>query len=143
MGGKDDAVRFGVIPTLEHAVLHLFTLGSESLYGVKDGYFNVAVAQDNPKEARLLAIIVHLVPFRPHHPFHIPAPFLHPCGFCEPTVMVSLEVFRADVLDGMYVLSAFVNQTYRIAPQPVILRLIAVAFRYLVRLPAPVEVEWV
>lgn len=55
--------------------------------------------------------------------------------------MVSFEVFRADVFDRTDVVAASFKQPYRVAPQPVILRLIAVAFRYLIRLPTPVKLH--
>ena len=63
MSRKDDAVRLGVILAPEYAVFHGFTLGMERLYGVKDGYFNVAVAYDYAEEARLFPIEVCLLSF--------------------------------------------------------------------------------
>ena len=54
MSRKDDAVRLGVILAPKYAVFHGFTLGTERLNGIKDGYFNVAVAYDYAEEARLL-----------------------------------------------------------------------------------------
>ena len=49
VGGKYDAVRLGVILTLEHAMVKAASLSLESLDRVKHGYFNVVVADDNPE----------------------------------------------------------------------------------------------
>ena len=113
-------------------MLHLFTLGTERLDGVKHGYFNVAVANDYPEEARLFPVEVRLVLFCPLHLFRHPALFYYLGDFRKPSVVFGFQGFGTDVPDGTDVAPAPFEQPYHVAPQPVILRLVAVASRYLV-----------
>ena len=46
---QNNAVRLGVILALEHAMVKAASLGLKCFYGVKHGYFNVVVADDNPE----------------------------------------------------------------------------------------------
>lgn len=48
---QDNAVRLGVIFTLEHAMVKAASLYLKSLYGIKHGYFNVVITDDNPEVA--------------------------------------------------------------------------------------------
>jgi len=108
---QDNAVRFGVILALEHAMVKAASLGLKCFDGIKHGYFNVIIADDNPEVTGLFLVEVRLFRLGFCYLFLSPALLLRLVPFVQPTVMGSFKVLRADILDVVDVLSALLQKT--------------------------------
>jgi hypothetical protein len=138
---QDNAVRLGVIFALEHAMVKAASLGLKCFDGIKHGYFNVIVADDNPEVTGLFLVEVHLFRLGFCYLFLSPTLLLRLVPFVQPMVMGGFKVFGTNILGVVYVLSALLQQTDGIAPQAVVGRTVMTPCGHLVRLPVRVQIQ--